>query len=90
MTGGYPRIAAYLIGRPALDQSLQGQGLGSQLLHNALRLLVRASDSAGGRLIVVDAIDENAHAFYRHHGFTPVAGTNRLLLKLATARVALG
>jgi GNAT superfamily N-acetyltransferase len=89
MSGGYSKVPAYLLGRLALDRSLHGQGLGSELLHNALAVLVRASDAAGGRLIVVDAIDEGAYSFYRHHGFTPVGGTQRLVMKVSTAGAAL-
>ncbi|GLW99808.1 hypothetical protein Misp02_38950 [Microtetraspora sp. NBRC 16547] len=44
----------------------------------------------GGRLIVVDAIDEGAADFYAHHGFLPVKGNPcRLVMKTATAQAAL-
>jgi hypothetical protein len=40
-------------------------------------------------LIVVDAIDDEAAAFYRRHGFAPVKGSpNRLVLKISTVRRA--
>jgi GNAT superfamily N-acetyltransferase len=67
---GAPRsIPAILLARLALDRRLHGQGLGSSLLLDAL---IRATDAiqiAGGRLIVVDAIDEPARRFSEHHGF---------------------
>lgn len=90
MSGGLSTVPAFLLARLALDQSLQGRGLGSQLLLDALEVIVRASTMASGRLIVVDAIDDVAHAFYRHHNFCPVEGGNRLVMKVATARAALG
>ncbi|MHB8466086.1 MAG: GNAT family N-acetyltransferase [Acidimicrobiales bacterium] len=75
------RIACYLIARLALCTDLQRQRLGSQLLASALERAARGSAELGGRYVVVDAIDETAHAFYRHHGFQPVPGhDNRLIL----------
>ena len=89
MSAGYSIVPGYVISRLAVDRSLHGQGLGTQLLLDALERIVDASDVAGGRLIAVDAIDEGAHAFYRHHDFQPVAGSSRLVMKIATARAAL-
>lgn len=89
LSAGYSTVPGYLIGRLALDQSLQGQGLGTQLLLDAIERIVDASDKVGGRLIAVDAIDHAALRFYEHHGFRAIEGTNRLVMKLATARRAL-
>ena len=90
LSGGYSQVPGYLIGRLALDLRLRGQGLGTELLLDALERIVEAADRAGGRLVAVDAIDDEAHRFYRHHGFVRVEGSNRLVMKLATARRALG
>jgi hypothetical protein len=47
--------------------------------------------SLSPRLIVVDAINDTAAAFYRHHGFRPVRGnSHRLVIKISTVRKALG
>jgi GNAT superfamily N-acetyltransferase len=90
LSAGYSHVPGYLIGRLALDQSLHGQGLGTQLLLDALERILEAADRAGGRVIVVDAIDETAHRFYLHHGFHGIEGSNRLAMKLATAAAILG
>lgn len=75
------RIPGYLLARLALDRRLQNQRLGSQLLASAVTRAGAASRDIGGRYIVVDAIDDNAHAFYQHHGFQPIPGhPNRLIL----------
>jgi predicted N-acetyltransferase YhbS len=88
--GGYSTVPAYLLARLALDHSLPGQGLGSELLVDALGTIVRAAKLSGGRLVVVDAIDDAAAAFYRHHDFQPVKGNpRRLVMKVATAQHAL-
>jgi hypothetical protein len=45
----------------------------------------------GGRLIVVDAIDSKAAAFYRKHGFTPCPGRpDRLVMKVSDVASSLG
>lgn len=90
LAGGYSAVPGYVIARLALHVDLHGQGLGSQLLLDALERITEAAALAGGRLIAVDAIDEPAHRFYRHHDFQPIPGSSRLVMKIATARKALG
>lgn len=90
LSAGYTHVPGYLIGRLALRHTLHGQGLGTQLLLDALERIVEAADRAGGRVIVVDAIDDAAHRFYVHHGFHAIEGSNRLVMKLATAATILG
>jgi len=86
LAGGYSRIPGYLIGRLALDTTLRGQGYGEQLLLDALSKAVAAAEIGGGRLVVVDAIDDEAQAFYRHYHFQPVKNReHRLVMKVATA-----
>ncbi len=70
--GGESVVPAYLLARLALDTSLHGQGLGGELLLDAVDRMVDASDRAGGRLILVDAVDDRAASFYHRYGFTPV------------------
>lgn len=90
LAGGYSVVPAYLLARLAVDRSEQGRGLGRQVLVDALGRIVEAAAVGGGRLIVVDAMDDPAHEFYRHHDFIPVAGSARLYMKISTARAALG
>lgn len=66
----YP-IPAALIGRLAVDISCQGQGLGSELLVDALMRIVRVSQEIGVYAVRVDAIDEKAKQFYLKHEFIP-------------------
>lgn len=89
LSAGYSQVPGYLIARLALDQSLHGRSLGSQLLLDALERIVGAAERAGGRLIAVDAVDEAAHAFYRRHDFQALEGSRRLVMKVSTARSAL-
>lgn len=83
-------IPAILLARLALDQTLHGQGLGGELLWDALERARTASRLAGARLVVVDAIDEAAASFYEHHGFRRIPDTRRLVQKLSDIECALG
>lgn len=89
---GAPRaIPAILLAKLALDRRFQGQGLGDELLVHALTKIVTAARAAGGKLVVVDAIDEHAASFYRAHDFQPTGGDpHRLAMKLSTAARELG
>ena len=79
------RISCYLIARLALDRRLHGQRLGSQLLASALTRAAVGARDLGGRYIIVDAIDDAAASFYRHHGFEPISGrADRLVLPTRT------
>jgi GNAT superfamily N-acetyltransferase len=62
-------IPVCLIARLAVDGSWQGHGLGRDLLRDAMRRALAASEQIGIRAVVVDAIDEEAVTFYRRHGF---------------------
>ena len=89
---GAPReIPAILLAKLALDLSHQGSGLGSELLVSAIATIVEAARRAGGRLIVVDAINDQARSFYEHHDFQPLPRNDRrLVMKLSTAAKAIG
>ena len=90
MARGPAFIPTILLAKLALHQDLRGQGFGRQLLIDALSRAVRAIDEAGGRFIVVDAIDDEAHSFYEHFGFEPVPGLgSRLIMRSTDARESL-
>ena len=76
----YP-VGMVLLARLAIDSSEQGAGLGALLLTEALRKAVDAGEAAAARLVVVDAIDDDAVAFYRHHGFVLAPGHNHRLYR---------
>ncbi len=85
------QVPAILLAKLALDTSLQGQGLGRELLIRALTTVVDAARVAGGKVVVVDAVDDAAAAFYGAHDFAAVTGNpRRLVMKLSTVAQALG
>ncbi len=71
-TGRYP-VSAVLIARLAVDTKQQGNGLGSRLLVHALRGAVAISEHAGLEVVIVDALNTDAMAFYRRYGFASFA-----------------
>ncbi len=83
----YPTIPAVRIGRLAVGEPFQGRGLGAALLADALGRAI-ASDVAAFALLV-DAKNEQAVSFYKHHGFEQFESQPRtLFLPLATAKRA--
>lgn len=86
-SSGFSTVPGYLLARLAMHTDLHGFGYGGQVLVDALTRVAHAAEAGGGRLVVVDALDDAAASFYRHHDFTPVKGNpHRLVLKLATVR----
>ncbi len=64
----YP-IPAVLIGRLAVDSTIQKKGVGKVLLADALKRIVRARHSVAMYAAIVDAKNEQACCFYRKFGF---------------------
>lgn len=69
----YP-VPAALIGRLAVSEVAQGQGLGSILLVDACKRVAAASQTLAVAAIIVDAKSAAAAAFYRHFGFLELPG----------------
>ena len=78
----YPQIAATLIGRLAVSRSRQGQGLGALLLVDALRRTHASAATIGSVMVIVDALDERAAAFYASFGFLRFPDSPRLMLPM--------
>jgi GNAT superfamily N-acetyltransferase len=64
----YP-VGMVLLARLAVDRRDQGKGRGALLLSEALRKAVAAGEAVAARLVVVDAIDDDAVRFYERFGF---------------------
>lgn len=88
---GMPRpIPAVLLGRLAVDQKEQGHGLGKHLLRDAIIRTLDAADLVGVRVLLVDALSEDARAFYLRFDFEPSpTDAMHLMLLLKDARALL-
>jgi GNAT superfamily N-acetyltransferase len=86
----YPRLPATMLGRLAVASSHRGQKLGRFLLTDALHRSWKATAEVGSIGVVVEALDEGALAFYRHHEFQSLPGhPDKLFLAMATIEKAL-
>lgn len=63
-------IPAVRMGRFAIDHRYQGQGWGANLLRESLLSAVNGGRLVGARVMLVDAISEDALGFYLRFGFT--------------------
>jgi GNAT superfamily N-acetyltransferase len=81
----YPVAPVARVGRLAVDRRFEGQQLERAMLWDAAQ---RALDSSVASFaLVVDAKDERATAFYRHHGFIDFgAAPLQLFLPLASLK----
>lgn len=83
------KVSAVLLARLAVDKNHKGRGLGAFLLMHALDTVLKTSEAVGVQCVVVEAIDDNAAAFYRKYGFEPFTATpRRLFLPTETIRQA--
>lgn len=62
-------VPAVRMGRLAVDAREQGKGLGDFLLAHAVARSLRLREALGVRVMIVDALHEQAANFYRAYGF---------------------
>ncbi|KMS60559.1 MULTISPECIES: GNAT family N-acetyltransferase [Sphingomonadales] len=78
----YPLVAATLIGQLAVSEGRQGERLGAVLIADALRRAWLTAATAGSSMLVVDAINDRAAAFYEGNGFVRLLDSRRLVLPM--------
>lgn len=72
--GEQREIPSILLGKLALDKSLQKQHFSEELIADAVIEAERASNHAAARYLIVDAIDPTLIGFYEKFGFTRTTG----------------
>lgn len=76
-------IPAALIGRLAVSENVQGNGIGKMLLVDAIKRTIAVSNEIAIYAMVVDAINEKAQRFYQQFGFIQFGSeSKRLFLPL--------
>ena len=84
-------VPTVLLGRLAVDVSVQRGGLGKVLLADAARRVLGVADQIGVVAVHVHAIDEAAQAWYLKYGFRPMLDLDRhLFLAVETLRREFG
>lgn len=86
---GY-QIGMVLLARLAIDTRYQGEGLGRDLMVDAILHAAAAGQHAAARFIAVDPIDDSARAFYSRFGFTDIEGDEhgRMFIRIDEALAA--
>lgn len=83
-------VPAFRLVRLAVDRTVQGQGLGGQLLLAAGRRCLRAAQEVGGVALLIDAKNESVASWYASYGALQLLDAPlTLLLPLATIQAAL-
>ena len=80
----YQTIPCTLIGRLAMDSSMQGKGYGEILLFDSLKRAYEVSKTIASFAVVVDSIDQAAKDFYKKYEFHELMDTDRLYLPMKT------
>ncbi len=65
-------VPVFRLGRLAIDQSVQGRGLGGDLLLAAGERALAVAAEVGGMALAIDAKDENAARWYLRFGALPL------------------
>jgi ribosomal protein S18 acetylase RimI-like enzyme len=84
----YPSVPAARLGRLAADQAYGRRKLGGALLWDAVQRCLRSELAVFA--LVVDAKDDQAVTFYRHHGFVAFGSQSRQLVLPLTNLIVQG
>ncbi len=83
-------VPVFRLGRLAVDKSVQGQGLGGQLLLSAGRRCSQVAADAGGVALLIDAKNQRVAKWYAGYGAVPLLDAPlSLLLPFKTIHSAL-
>ena len=73
-------IPVVLLGRLAIHQEWQGQGLGRFLMRHVIHTAYTASQSVAARMIMTQPLDQRAYEFYQSTGFEPLKSKPDILV----------
>jgi len=80
----YHHLPTTLLGRLAIDSRYKGQGLGGDILIDALKRSFDAAANVGSMAVVVDPIDDEAIKFYEKYGFTYIPDNGKMVMSMET------
>lgn len=80
----YEAIPTTLLGRLAIDNKFQGQGMGKLILVDALKRSYELSKTIGSFAVVVDPIDKDTERFYDKYGFIKLPDSGKMFLPMKT------
>ena len=78
-------IPCTLLGQFAIHEKWKGNGLGNWLLGHVLHSVTNQAEKVGSFALIVDAVDDEAYAYWQYCGFIPFPHTpNRFFLPMNT------
>ena len=80
----YHSLPVTLLGRLAVSENFQKQGIGELLLIDALKRSYFVSEEIGSMAVIVDPIDEAATRFYQKYGFILLPDSGKMFLSMKT------
>lgn len=80
----YESIPTTLLGRLAIDNRFQRQGVGKLMLIDALKRSYEIAKTIGSFAVVVDPIDQDAENFYDKYGFIKLPDSGKMFLPMKT------
>jgi len=86
LPNSYQSIPSTLLGRLAIDNTQQGQGLGKILLIDALIRSYELSKKLGSFAVIVDPIDKNAEYFYAKYDFIKLPSSEKMFIAMKTVK----
>lgn len=86
LPNSYKSIPTTLLGRLAIDNRFQKQGVGKLLLVDALKKSYDISKSIGSFAVIVDPIYEDAEQFYTKFGFIKLPDSGKMFLPMNTIK----
>ena len=82
----YTSIPTTLLGRLAVDERYQGQGIGPILLIDALKRSFEISENIDSFAVIVDPLDEPAGQFYMKFGFIKLPDSGKMFIAMQTLK----
>jgi len=76
------------LGQLATDADWAGRGIGTGLVKHALERCIEAANLVGGRALMVNAVDDEAAAFWHRRGFLPSRDEPLILFRSIAAIAA--
>ncbi len=80
----YTSIPTTFLGRLVIDNRYQGQGIGRDLLIDALRRSFEATAHIASFAVIVDPLDNKAEDFYLKYGFIKIPDSGKMFLAMQT------
>jgi GNAT superfamily N-acetyltransferase len=81
-------IPVMVLGRLAIDRSVQGKDYGGALLKDAVQRCFLVAQNTGVRALLVHALNDSARKFYEYYGFqTSPTHPMTLMLRLNTPKL---